>query len=114
MRDRRRWRVINPRCCAREKGDLGDQSEAVIDRVKVREVSGVFRTRKALDAAANDLLTAGFDRADIDLMVSVDTVRGKLRRIYRKLKQPSDPHSAPRRAYVAREDVVVPLSMVAG
>lgn len=45
-------------------------SNTVIERVKVREVAGIFRSPDALDAAAGALLYGGFDRADIDLMAS--------------------------------------------
>jgi hypothetical protein len=50
----------------------------VLDRVKVREVVGVFRSREVLDAAVNVLLTSGFDRADIDVLVGAE-VRQRLR-----------------------------------
>jgi hypothetical protein len=37
----------------------------VLERVKVREVAGVFPSRTAALAAMDDLLLAGSDRADI-------------------------------------------------
>jgi hypothetical protein len=43
-----------------------DQSnDTVIERVRVREVAGIFRSRDALDATVDALLESGFDRADI-------------------------------------------------
>ena len=54
------------------------ETEAVVARAKVREAAGVFRAREQLDDAITALLLAGFDRADIDLMASVDAVRRKL------------------------------------
>jgi hypothetical protein len=35
----------------------------------MREVAGVFRARDAMDEAVTALLSSGFDRADIDVMV---------------------------------------------
>jgi hypothetical protein len=43
-----------------------DQSnDTVIERVRVREVAGIFRSRDELDATVDALLESGFDRADI-------------------------------------------------
>ena len=39
----------------------------ILERVKVREVAGVFRSRDGLDAAVHALLSSGFDRADVDV-----------------------------------------------
>ena len=58
-------------------------SDAVIERVRVREAAGVFRSREALEAAAEALRLAGFDRADIDVLADADAVRQKLRAPYR-------------------------------
>jgi hypothetical protein len=52
--------------------------DTVLDVAKVREVEAVFRTREALDAAIDNLLLVGFDRADIDLVADPD-------RVYRRL-----------------------------
>jgi hypothetical protein len=40
----------------------------------VREVTGIFRSREALDTAVERLLLAGFDRSEIDV-VGIDSVR---------------------------------------
>jgi hypothetical protein len=42
-------------------------SDETLDKLRTREVTGIFHSRKALIAAAEELLTAGFDRADIDI-----------------------------------------------
>jgi hypothetical protein len=44
----------------------------ILDRVKVREVAGVFRARDAMDKAVTALLSSGFDRSDIDVMVGAE------------------------------------------
>jgi hypothetical protein len=42
-------------------------SDTVLARARVREVTGVFHSRAALDVAAGELLLMGFDRADVDV-----------------------------------------------
>jgi hypothetical protein len=54
---------------------MNGSRHTVLERVRVREVAGVFRSRDALDAAVDALLLAGFDRADIDLMASTRCAR---------------------------------------
>jgi len=49
-----------------------------IERVKVREVAGIFHSRDALAAAVDALLLAGFDRADIEVMVGGSPARERL------------------------------------
>jgi hypothetical protein len=53
-------------------------SDDVLELVSSREVTGVFRSRKALIDAADDLLVAGFDRADIDVSASFDELQRRL------------------------------------
>jgi hypothetical protein len=86
----------------------------VLETVKVHEVAGVFRSREDLDGAVDDLLLAGFDRADIDLMASRDAVREKLGKIYIATEELPDIRSVPRQAYVARHEATGALVLVAG
>ena len=53
-------------------------SDDILEQVSSREVTGVFRSRKALIDAADDLLIAGFDRADIDVSASFDELQRRL------------------------------------
>ena len=53
-------------------------SDTVLEVERVREVAAVFRSRDALHAAIDDLLLAGFDRADIDLVADPDAVQRRL------------------------------------
>lgn len=53
-------------------------SDDILERVRSREVTGVFHSRKALIDAADDLLVAGFDRADIDVSASFDELQRRL------------------------------------
>lgn len=50
----------------------------ILDRMRTREVTGVFHSRKALVDAADDLLVAGFDRADIDVSAPFDELQPRL------------------------------------
>ncbi len=73
--------------------------------VPVREAVGVFQTEDALQAAIDDLLSHGFDRAEISLLARSDSVEKKLGHAYRKVAEVEDDVAAPRIAYVAEEDV---------
>lgn len=53
-------------------------SDDILDRMRTREVTGVFHSRKALLAAAQELLVAGIDRADIDVSASLDDLQRRL------------------------------------
>jgi hypothetical protein len=50
----------------------------ILNRIRTREVTGVFHSRKALVDAADDLLIAGFDRADIDVSGPFDELQRRL------------------------------------
>src|SRR5260221_7165928 len=93
---------------------MSGSKDTVLERVKVREVAGVLRSRDALDAAVGDLMLAGIDRADIDLMADFKAVREKLGGVYIPVEELPDVPQAPREAFFAREDVVVPLTHAAG
>ncbi|NUB25225.1 hypothetical protein [Azospirillum brasilense] len=93
---------------------MNGPSDTVIERVKVREVAGVFRSPDALDAAADALLYGGFDRADIDLMAHSDTIREKLGDVYAPAEELADVPDVPRRAYIAHADVATTTALVAG
>jgi hypothetical protein len=80
--------------------DMTQQSLAL-----VREAVGVFQTEDALQAAIDDLLSHGFDRAEISLLARSDSVEEKLGHAYRKVAEVEDDAAAPRIAYVAEEDV---------
>jgi hypothetical protein len=93
---------------------MSEASDAVVEKVTVREAVGIFRSREALESAVKDLLLAGFDRADIDLMASVDAVRERLGGIYAPVEDLADVPGVPRTAFLAREDVTLPLATFAG
>ena len=53
-------------------------SDDILERIRTREVTGVFHSRKALVAAAEELLVAGIDRADIDISGSPNELERRL------------------------------------
>jgi hypothetical protein len=89
-------------------------SDTVIERARVREAAGVFRSYEALDAAVASLLQAGFDRADIDVIGDLRAVRDRLGGVYVAPEDLADVPLAPRRPYFAREDVAAAVAVIAG
>jgi hypothetical protein len=76
----------------------------VLDRLRTREVTGVFHSRRALDTAAQDLLSSGFDRADIDVSASPDEQQRRLNYQAIPAADLADISTAARRPYVGRDD----------
>jgi hypothetical protein len=88
--------------------------DEVIDRIEVREVAGVFHSYDALDAAADELLQAGFDRADIDVIGDLRVAQRKLGGVYVAAEELADVPLVPRRPYMRREEAAVAASVAAG
>jgi hypothetical protein len=76
----------------------------ILGRVKVREVAGVLRSRDVLDAAVHTLLSSGFDRADIDVVVGAEA-RERLGCAKIAAEELPDLPAAPRHPLIAREDL---------
>ena len=93
---------------------MSEPAAATEERIKVREVTGVFHSRDDLETAVGALLEEGYDRADIDIMAGADAIVQKLGGIYASTEELADVPEAPRRAFRAREDVTVPLAGAAG
>jgi hypothetical protein len=90
---------------------MGERSDPVIARMKVREVTGVFHSREAVDDAVDALLVAGFDRADIDVLDSIDEVQRRLGHIFVSPDELPDVPGLPRREVVKPEDFAVTAAM---
>ena len=93
---------------------MSGPAEAVIGRERVREVAGVFHSRQALNDAAQALLLAGFDRADIDVMAGLDAVGRRLGFVYVASEELADIPQVPRRPFVAPEDIISTKAMTVG
>jgi hypothetical protein len=69
----------------------------------VCEAVAVFPNEATLQAAIDELLSAGFDHGDVSLMASEDTVEEHLGHRYRKVTELEDRREAPHVAYVSPE-----------
>jgi hypothetical protein len=88
-------------------------TDDILERVPSREVTGVFHSRTTLEAAAQDLLAAGIDRADIDVSASLDELQRRLN--YKPLAAADiADHPAAARQPLVGEDDVVNTDAVAG
>lgn len=88
---------------------IGSTTE-ILEQVKVREVAGGFRSRDMMDAAVHALLSSGFDRADIDVVVGAEA-RQKLEGAKIPAEELPEVPAAPRQPVVAREDLVLVWSL---
>ena len=87
-------------------------SDTVIERAKIREVTGIFRSRDALDATAAELLESGFDRAEL-AVTSRQAVRQQLGIDVPAEELPEIP-AIPRRPFFGPEDVTLVAGMGIG
>ena len=71
----------------------------------IHEVVGIFHSSADLQAAIDDLLTAGFDRAELSFLASARTIEDKLGHAYRKTSEIADDPATPRAAYVSTEAI---------
>ncbi len=69
------------------------------------EAVAVFEDAETLQAAIDELESAGFDRAELSLLASEQAVDEKLGHIYDKVEDLEDDPRIPRTAYVANESV---------
>jgi len=69
------------------------------------EAVGVFQTAEAFQAAMDELLSSGFDRADLSILASEHAVEEKLGHFYRRIDELEDDPKVPRAAYVSTEAV---------
>lgn len=76
----------------------------VLERVKVREVTGVFPSRDAANPAVDDLLLSGFDRTDIDAVAEGEPLRRRIGDIAVPAPDLADVPEAPRQEFVTPED----------
>src|SRR5436190_20672882 len=71
----------------------------------VREAVGVFKGSAVLQAAIDELLESGFDRAELSLLASEQAVAEKLGHLYRKVSSLADDPVIPRAAYISPEAI---------
>jgi hypothetical protein len=61
---------------------MNRSTDDALERIKLREVAALFHSHEALESAAEALLLAGFDRADIDRLADFDEVSRRLGPVY--------------------------------
>ncbi len=69
------------------------------------EAVAVFHDGAALQAAVDELLTRGFDHAELSVLASEEAVRSKLGHDYTSTAELEDDPDAPRADYVPNEDI---------
>lgn len=73
--------------------------------LEIREAVGLFETQVALQGAIDELLSSGFDRADISVLASEHAVASKLHgQVFTRTALEDDP-STPRGVYVSPDAV---------
>jgi hypothetical protein len=75
------------------------------EKCTVREVVGIFKCAEDLQSAIDELLSTGFDRAELSLLASESAVQKKLGHRYRKVSTLADAPEVPRVAYVSTEAI---------
>ncbi|MEZ5890775.1 MAG: hypothetical protein R3D52_11395 [Xanthobacteraceae bacterium] len=71
----------------------------------VREAVGAFSTPETLQEAIDELMSSGFDRADLSMLAAEGTVDQKLGHRYRKIAELEDDPIVPRCCYVSTEAI---------
>jgi hypothetical protein len=71
------------------------------DSYRVREAVGVFADSESLEAAVNELDSAGFSRASISVLGSADEVRNRVGHLYRTAAEMEDDIRAPRSQFIS-------------
>lgn len=71
----------------------------------LREAVAIFHEPDDLEAAIDDLLSSGFDRAELSLLAGEHVVEAKLGHRYRKAQMLADEAAIPRTAYVSTEAI---------
>ena len=71
----------------------------------VREAVGIFHEPRDLQAAIDDLLSSGFDRAELSLLASEHAIQEKLGHRYKRVEPMVDDPAIPRAAFVSNEAI---------
>ena len=95
-----------------EVSSVKKSSDTMLDRTRVREVTGVFHSYEALDTAVEALLVAGFDRAEIDRMASIDKVREKIGNVIVASEELADVPLVPRQPVVLARDITATYTFI--
>jgi len=78
-------------------------TETPPENAAITEAVGLFHSANDMEAAIDDLLTQGFDRADLSLMASEEAIAEKLHGKYTSVRDLEDRADVPTTAYIPRE-----------
>jgi hypothetical protein len=71
----------------------------------IREAVGVFHSPETLQEAIDDLMSSGFDRAELSMLAAEKTVDEKLGHKYQKIAELEDDPIVPRCCYISTESI---------
>jgi hypothetical protein len=91
---------------------MNRSTDDALERIKLREVTALFHSDEALESAAEALLLAGFDRADIDRLADLDEVSRRLGPVYVAHEELADVAQAPRQPVIVRDDITAMMVLV--
>lgn len=75
------------------------------DAFHIREAVAYFDASKELEEAIDELLSSGFDRAEISLLATEKTVEEQLGHQYHKVAELEDDPAVPRAIYIPKESI---------
>ncbi len=75
------------------------------NNIPIREAVAYFDTGKDLEEAIDELLSSGFNRAEISLLATESAVEEELGHRYRKVSELEDDPAVPRTFYVPTESI---------
>jgi hypothetical protein len=93
---------------------MARSTDTILDRSRIREVTGVFHSRRALDDAAQDLLLSGFDRSDIDISASPDEVQRRMNYAVIPPAGLADLPATPRQPFFGGDDLLSAEAVASG
>lgn len=80
----------------------------------IREAVAVFHDQPTFQAAADDLMNAGFDRSELSLLASHKAVEQKLGHLYERITDLEDDPAVPRVAYSGRDSLTEGRTAIVG
>lgn len=75
------------------------------DSKSLTEAVGVFDDANQFEAAIDELQSNGFDRAELSLLASEETIDQELGHLYKRVEELEDDPDTPRAAYVSKESL---------
>jgi len=79
---------------------------------KIREMVALFDDSNTLERAIETLQESGFNRADISLLATEETVDKKLGHHFKSIGELEDDGRVPQKAFVSKSDVARPTKSI--